>query len=76
MIFIMAQPLYKIERAKVAELRFISFTIQTESGRPTAYPFGVMDAEADPKTIAKFKNFTDAKLFIDARKTRYVKDGT
>lgn len=63
--------LIESERIRTAQHRFFIFT---GSIRDT-YRFSVCDGEAEPKTIARFKDEYDAETFLVSRRNRYVEQG-
>ena len=58
----------KQERHRTAQYRFYLF----EAPGNIAYPWQVLDAEADPKSLAKFKDKENAELFLGAIRHRYA----
>ena len=64
----------KGERRKTAQYRFRLF--DSASAKPTeAYRYSVLDEEAEPKTLAKFRAIEDAELFLSMRREVYAKKG-
>lgn len=64
----MAVSAIRWERQRTAAHRF--YVVDT--CRREAYPWQVRNAEAEPKSIAKFKSQNDAALFLTAVRNRYV----
>ncbi len=58
----------KQERYRTAEHRFYLFRASVRSGQR----WQVHDAEAEPKSLARFRSKADAELFLGAVRHRYV----